>query len=309
VERREIEIFLVLADELHFGRAATRLHVSTPRISQTVKKLEQRFGAALFDRTSRRVALTPLGRDLRDDLAPALARIDAAVARATAAGREAAGVVRVGFFRAAAGRFLLEVGGRFEARYPGSDVVIRENQLSDGLGLLRAGDIDVLFLMLPFDEPDLVAGPVLVREQRMLAVSSRHPFARRESVTLNDLGRDKVLRLTSALPQYLQDAVVPPCTPDGQPIRHGPTFGTVQEMLSLVGAGKGMYPAPAHMVRYYARPDVVYLPIVDGPPFEWALTWRRNAVTERIRAFNQAALDLVGGTAASSTEELFGFPD
>jgi DNA-binding transcriptional LysR family regulator len=83
----------------------------------------------------------------------------------------------------------------------------------------------------------------------------------------------------------------------------------VQEMLSLVGAGKGMYPAPAHMVRYYARPDVVYLPIVDGPPFEWALTWRRNAVTERIRAFNQAALDLVGGTAASSTEELFGFPD
>jgi DNA-binding transcriptional LysR family regulator len=309
VERREIEIFLVLADELHFGRAATRLHVSTPRISQTVKKLEQRFGAALFDRTSRRVALTPLGRDLRDDLAPALARIDAAVARATAAGREATGVVRVGFFRAAAGRFLLEVGSRFEARYPGSDVVIRENQLSDGLGLLRAGDIDVLFLMLPFDEPDLVAGPVLVREQRMLAVSSRHPFARRESVTLNDLGRDKVLRLTSALPQYLQDAVVPPCTPDGRPIRHGPTFGTVQEMLSLVGAGKGMYPAPAHMVRYYARPDVVYLPIVDGPPFEWALTWRRNAVTERIRAFNQAALDLVGGTAASSTEELFGFPD
>jgi DNA-binding transcriptional LysR family regulator len=307
VERREIEIFLVLADELHFGRAAARLHVSTPRISQTIKKLEQRFGAALFDRTSRRVTLTPLGRELRDELAPALARIDAAVARATAAGRDAAGVLRVGFFRAAAARFLLEVGSRFEARYPGSEVRIRENQLSDGLGLLRAGEIDVLFLMLPFEEPDLVAGPVLVREPRMLAVSSRHPFARRESVTLDDLARDKVLRLTSALPQYLQDAVVPPCTPNGQPIRHGPTFATVQEMLSLVGAGRGMYPAPAHMVRYYARPDVVYLPIVDGPPFEWALTWRRNALTERIRAFNRSAADLVAG--ASSTEELFGFPD
>lgn len=305
MERREIEILLTLAEELHFGRAAARLHVSTPRVSQTIKQLERRFGAALFDRTSRRVALTPLGRELCAELRPAFEQIEAAVRRATAAGREVAGQLRVGFFRAAAARFVLEVAARFEARFPDCEVQIRENQLSDGLGLLRTGEIDVLLLMLPFDEPDLVAGPALVQEPRMLAVSSRHPFARRESVTLEDLARDKVLRLTDALPAYLHASQVPATTPGGQPIRRGPTFATIQEMLSLVGAGRGMYPAPAHMGRYYARPDVVYVPIADGPPFEWALTWRRAGATARIRAFNDAALDLVAAATPDALAEWF----
>lgn len=289
MERREIEIFLALADELHFGRAAARLHVSTPRVSQTIAALERRFGVTLFDRTSRRVALTPVGRELRDELAPALARIDAAVARATTAGRDVAGELRVGFFRAAAARFLLDVAQRFEHRHPGSTVHIRENQLRDGLSVLRRGEIDVLFLMLPMQEPDLVAGPVLVRERRMLAVAAGHPFARRETVPLEDLARDTVLRLTDALPRYLQEAVVPPTTPGGTEITFGPTFETVQEMLSLVGAGRGIYPVPEHMVRYYARPDVAYVPIAGGAPFEWALVWRRGGATQRVRAFAELA--------------------
>jgi DNA-binding transcriptional LysR family regulator len=254
VERREIDIFLTLADELHFGRTAERLHVSTARVSQTVKKLERRIGTRLFDRTSRQVALTPVGRRLRDDLQPAFEQIEAGVERAIAAGRDVRGVLRVGFFRAAAGRFVLEVANEFEARHPGCDVEIRENQLNEGLGLLRAHEIDILFLMLPVEEPDLVTGPVLVREPRMLAVSGRHPFARRESVSLDDLARDKVLAAPIILPEYLRVAFVPEKTPSGDPIKLGPTFSTIQEMLSLVGAGKGMYPVPAHMSTYYARP-------------------------------------------------------
>jgi DNA-binding transcriptional LysR family regulator len=292
VELREIEIFLTLADELHFGRTAQRLFVSTARVSQTIKKLERQVGALLFERTSRQVTLTPVGRRLRDDLEPAFQQIEAGVERAIAAGRNEEGVLRVGFFRAAAGRFVLEVADAFEARHPGCDVQIRENQLNDGLARLRDDQIDILFLMLPLEEPDLVTGPVIIREERMLAVSARHPFARRDAVSLDDLGRDKVLRGPSALPDYLHAAFVPERTPNGRLIERGPTFATIQEMLSLVGAGKGMYPAPAHMSHYYARSDVVYVPITDGAPFEWAFTWRRTAETQRIRAFNQAALDV-----------------
>ena len=294
MERREIEIFLTLADELHFGRTAERLVVSTARVSQTIKNLERRFGALLFERTSRRVKLTPVGRALRDDLKPAFEQIEAGIERAIAAGREVHGLLRVGFFRAAAGRFVLEVADAFGTLYPGCEVQIRENQLSDGLAVLRADQIDLLFLMLPVEEPDLVTGPVVIREPRMLAVSARHPFARRDSVSLNDLARDKVLRAPTALPEYVQTAWVPHQTPDGQPIKHGPSFATIQEMLSLVGAGKGMYPAPAHMGRYYARPDVTYIPIIDAPPVEWAFTWRTAAETQRIRAFDQTARDIAG---------------
>ena len=293
MERREIEIFLTLADELHFGRTAERLHVSTARVSQTIARLERRFGVRLFDRTSRQVALTPVGRRLRDDLRPAFEQIEAGVERATAAGRQVQGVLRVGFFRAAAGRFVLEVAEAFEHAYPGAEVQIRENQLNDGLRLLRDDEVDVLFLMLPVDEPDLVAGPVLVREARLLAVSARHPLARRDAVTIEDLARDPVLTAPSELPAYVRDSVVPARTPAGKPVRRGPAFETVQEMLSLVGAGKGIYPVPAHMRHYYARPDVAYLPIDGAPDLEWAFTWRRATDARRIRAFNRVAAELV----------------
>ena len=305
MERRDIEIFLTLATELHFGRTAERLHVTTARVSQTISKLEQRFGALLFERTSRRVMLTPVGRQLYDDLKPAFDQIERGIERAIEAGREIRGVLRVGFFRAAAGRFVLDVASLFEARHPECAVEIRENQLNDALGLVRRGDIDMLLLMLPLDEPDLVAGPVLIREKRMLAVSARHPFARRESVTLNDLARDKVLRSPDTLPEYLHTSHVPAQTPDGQTIERGPTFATIQEMLSLIGAGRGMYPQPAHMAHFYARPDVAYVPIRDGAPFEWAFTWRRSGETQRIRAFNQAGLDLAATTARQ--DPVFGF--
>jgi DNA-binding transcriptional LysR family regulator len=87
VEQRDIEIFLTLAEELHFGRTAERPHVSTARVSQTIKKLERRIGAALFERTSRHVALTPIGRRLDDDLRPAYEQIREGIGRAIASGR------------------------------------------------------------------------------------------------------------------------------------------------------------------------------------------------------------------------------
>ena len=293
MERREIEIFLTLADELHFGRTADRLAVSTARVSQTIARIERRFGVRLFDRTSRQVALTPVGRRLRDDLAPAFALVEAGIERAMAAGREVEGVLRVGFFRAAAARFVLEVAEAFQEAHPDCEVQIRENQLNDGLRLLRDDEVDVLFLMLPVEEPDLVAGPVLVREDRMLAVSARHPLVRKGAVTMDDLARDPVLTAPSELPAYVRDSVVPERTPSGAPIRRGPSFDTVGEMLSLVGAGKGIYPVPAHMQQYYARPDVAFLPIDGAPDLEWAFTWRRATEARRIRAFNRAAADLV----------------
>jgi len=78
MERRDAEIFLTLAEELHFGRTAERLFVSQARVSQSIKKLERRIGAPLFERTSRHVALTPIGRQLHRDIGPAYRRISGA---------------------------------------------------------------------------------------------------------------------------------------------------------------------------------------------------------------------------------------
>jgi DNA-binding transcriptional LysR family regulator len=188
---------------------------------------------------------------------------------------------------------VLDVAELFGDRHPGCEVEIRENQLNDGLTPLRAGDIDVLFLMLPVEEPDLVTGPVLVRERRLLAVSDRHPLVRRPTIGVEDLAADVVLTAPAELPEYVRRHVVPERTPGGAPVRPGPAFATVQEMLSLIGAGRGVYPVPAQTAVYYARPDVAYLPITDARPFEWALTWRRDTENRRVRAFATAAKDLV----------------
>ncbi|GAB2636332.1 LysR substrate-binding domain-containing protein [Prescottella soli] len=289
MERRDIEIFLTLAEELHFGRTAERLHVSTARVSQTVKALERRIGTALFERTSRRVVLTPIGRRLEEDLRPADQQIREGIARAIASGRGLDGVLRVGFVGTAIGQLVLDVANVFHARHPGCRVQIRESHYSDGVGLLVADEIDVLVAAADIaNVRDLDQSPVLLREPSVLAVSARDPLARRESVTLDDLARAKVLR-PRGFPDEVDEAAVPRTTPSGAVIERGPDFGTVQEMLALVGAGQGVFPVPTHAGRYDSRPDVVYVPIRDGLPFEWRLIWRTAGTTNRIRAFSEAA--------------------
>jgi DNA-binding transcriptional LysR family regulator len=292
VERRDIEIFLTLAEELHFGRTAERLHVSTARVSQTIRKLERRIGAALFERTSRRVALTPIGRRLEEDLRPAYQQILEGIYRAIAAGRGVDGELRVGFIGTAVGQFLHQVAAAFHGLHAACHVQVLGARYSDFLDLLRADEADLILVPVKVAEPDIAMSPVLFQEPTVIAVSARHPFARRESVSLEDLARDKVLRPRS-FPGYMDESLVPRQTPGGRPIERGPEFGTVQEMLSLIGAGQGIFPVPAHAARFDTRPDIAYIPIRDGLPRERRFIWRTTTETHRIRAFIQVARDVV----------------
>ena len=130
LERYEVETFLTLAEELHFGRTAERLRVTTGRVSHVVKKLERRIGAPLFARTSRVVRLTPIGRQLADDLAPLVAGMDEAVRRAVDAGRGVTGTLRVAFLGEWTAPVLLRAVALFSERHPDCEVEVHEAQLS-----------------------------------------------------------------------------------------------------------------------------------------------------------------------------------
>jgi DNA-binding transcriptional LysR family regulator len=292
VEQRDIEIFLTLAQELHFGRTAERLHVSTARVSQCIGKWERRIGLPLFERTSRRVLLTPVGRQLHEDIGPAYQLIQDGIQRAVNTGRETRGLLRVGFFSAVGGMFVVEATNLFHSRYPDCDVEIREIQFRDGIGqLLHSGQLDALLCVLPAAaDPGLTTSPVLFREACLLAVSARHRLARRPSVSLADA--DTVLLEDPHVPDYWAEVLAPHRPAGIPPVNRGPVFGTAQEMLALVGAAKGVFPVPAQAPRYYSRPDVVFVPVHDAPPFEWILTWPNTAHTARVQAFNRAAQDL-----------------
>lgn len=184
----QIEAFLILCDELHFGRTAQRLHVSQPRISRLVAALESTVGGALFDRTSRRVIPTPLGVRLRDELAPAYEQMATALAAARAAARSPAGLLRIGFAATTADPAVDQLVTAFERAQPDCVVSLHEVPLTDSYTPLRSGEIDVLVCWLVLDEPDLTRGPTIAEYPRVLAVAADHPLAHEQSVSVEVLG-------------------------------------------------------------------------------------------------------------------------
>ncbi|MFE0148659.1 LysR family transcriptional regulator [Nonomuraea sp. NPDC059007] len=293
VERYELEAFLTLAEELHFGRAAERLHVSTARVSQTIKKLERKVGVPLFDRSSRRVELSAVGRQLHEEIRPAWELIGAAVERAIETGKGITGTLTVAFVGPGGGQLVVGAAEEFRARQPGCAVDIREAQLGDVVPWLREGVADLALTGFPMDAAGVVAGPVLVREARMLAVPAGHPFARRRRVSVEDLARVPVLRLPESVPESHRADRTPRRTPAGRAIAPGPVAATLHEILTLVGAGRGVFPVGAQTRRYHPRPDVAYVPFGDAAPVEWGLMWRSGGGSARVLAFARAAGDLL----------------
>ncbi|MGC4787457.1 LysR family transcriptional regulator [Micromonospora sp. DT178] len=289
LERHELETFLTLAEELHFGRTAERLRVTTGRISQVVRKLERRVGAPLFARTSRVVQLTPIGRQLADDLAPLVAGIDDAVRRAVDAGRGVTGRLRVAFLGEWTAPTLLKAVALFSRRHPDCQVEVREVQLFNSRQSLLDGSVDVLMAAYPFD--GMACGPALLQERRLLAVTAGHPLTREESVSLETLGDHPVVQYPAVTSAEFKRDRTPERTPSGRPVPKGPAGNTFSEMLTLVAMGRGVLPVGEHTRRYYPRPDVAYVPIRDAPPIRRGLVWRESNGTARVHEFVRAATD------------------
>jgi DNA-binding transcriptional LysR family regulator len=293
VELRDIEIFLTLAEELHFGRTAERLHVTPARVSQAIRKQERTIGAELFERTSRVVRLTPVGEQLRSELDVGYRQIRQAIGGAATAARGITGTVRVGFSGPWCGDLIIKAAEVFRERYPSCQVESVERMLADRFGPLRTGEMDLQLTELPAMEPDIVNGPILFREPRALQVPLGHPLAGRTSVSLEDYGDCEVISIAN-VPDYFLDYHLPRRTPSGRPVRRGPTAISFQEVQSRIAAGKGVQPTSLRATVYHSRPDTVIVPFDDAPPVEYGLTWPVGGDTAKVTAFVRAILDAAG---------------
>ncbi|QES09589.1 LysR family transcriptional regulator [Streptomyces venezuelae] len=283
MELRDIEIFLVLAEELHFGRSAERLRVSQARVSQAIRKQERRIGAALFDRTSRTVRLTAVGRQLRDDLQPVYAGLHESLERARLAARGVTGRLRVGMmpFNVVDLHPYWRV---FRSRYPQWELEIRQLEFVDPFGRLRDDDVDVLVAWMPVEEPDLTVGPVLCTDPRVLAVSADHELAERSSVRL-EVFADFEHTMAPAFPDYWEDSYLPFQTSQGRPIERGRRSVTnAEELINRVGMGEVPHCFPRHVTRHWGMPNILWLPVTDLADLSFALVWRTEAENELIGA-------------------------
>jgi DNA-binding transcriptional LysR family regulator len=299
MERHEIEIFLTLAEELHFGRTAERTGVSQSRVSQTIAKLERRFGVRLFERTSRTVTITAVGKQLRDGIGPAYRRILDEADRAAAAGRGTSGLLRVGYSTAFTGHLLVRIADAFTEVCPNVQIEIQEVPFYAVFGPLRAGEVDLQITESPVEEEDLTVGPTLVSQPRSLLVSSAHPFASRESVSLEDLADAVLFAPVDRSPAYWVDYHYPHHTPSGRPIPCcGQVITTWEDALSLITANRGVSPVAAAGERYFSRSGLTFVPFSDAPPIEYLILWPTTRETELLRTFARSAkafVDARGG--------------
>ncbi|WP_157250908.1 LysR family transcriptional regulator [Nonomuraea typhae] len=289
MEFRELETFVVVSEELHFARAAERLFLSPGRVSQIVRSLEQSIGARLFDRTSRQVRLTPLGERFLTDLRPAYDGLNEAVGRARSAAKCVYGLLRVGFLGTPS-EVVTRTVAAFEKGYPECAVEMVEIPLSDPFTKVRAGLVDVAFTLLPVDEPDLQTGDPLNREGMKLALSPRHPLARRAAIEAEELAGIPLVGLEGPAPRRWKTLIAPEATPDGTPIPVGCRVATTQEGLTQVALSRGGMLFCTPTAAYHGRDDVVFVPVTGLPASELGLVWSRSGMTATVRAFNETAV-------------------
>jgi DNA-binding transcriptional LysR family regulator len=291
IELREIRVFLALADELHFGRAAERLGVTQSRVSQSLRSLEAKLGERLVHRTSRRVALTAAGERFLAGVAPAHERLVAVLQ-----GAIQAATLRIGVLASVtAGPRLLELIGAFEARHSGCGVEVKQLALSDRFEPLRRGEVDLMAGWLPRDEPDLVAGPTLAHEAWLLAVAADHPLGERAEVTTDDIADYEVSDVRGLVPAELLGVIVPERAASGRPMkRRRLKHHDWSELTTMIARGKLVHPVTASIAEQFPQPGIRCVPIADMPAWNSALAWRCNDRSPWVRAFARLAEEVLG---------------
>lgn len=197
VELRQLEAFVAVAAELHFGRAAERLHVGAPALSETIRHLERELGTPLFTRTTRRVALTSAGAELLARSKVILDDVAAAAAAVRRVGAGETGTVRLGITPPAATTLVPHLIDVFAASVPEVAVTVQRLWLASLTDALAAGDVDVVITCGLLPAPAGVATEVFCAEPLLVGVRPDHRLAARECIELRDLAGD-VLGITPA---------------------------------------------------------------------------------------------------------------
>ena len=307
VELRELRVFLTLCERLHFGKAAEELQISHSRVSQMLQELEAKLGVRLFDRSSRRVAPTPAGTRLREQLAEPYLELREVLSQTYAGGEQIVGDLRLGLlFPSSGGPQLAQIIQRFEQRHPGAKLTIRDLRFDDPLGPLRRGEIDIMACRLPIEQPDLTVGPTLASDERFLAVANDHPLAKRDSVSVEDLANCQAHDAGGRLPREYIDTLIPPRTPRGRQIaRRHIGFPSPSQLLAMVARGEIVHPTISSFPDHFRHPGVTFVPIYDLPPMKAGLVWRTAGETAAIRALDDAAVNVLShGAPATPTDSL-----
>ena len=307
MDLRQLRYFVTVAEELHFSRAAERLHLAQSALSAQIRRLEAEVGGPLLVRSTRRVSLTPAGEALLTDARGILATVDGAVSRARALARGEESTLVIGSQGPAPGALLSPLLARFGAQHPQVRVEIRAFDFNDTVNGIRHGRADLAFLYAPLREPDLEVVPLL-SEQRAVVVPAGHRLAGRAELTPDDLAGEMFITQPSAAPLQWRDfwLLVDEL---GQRPPLSPYIGeTLEEWLTLIGRGEGIDTCPAIIGRYYAWPEVRFIPLAQAAPSTLVLVHHREVRQPLVREFVALAVE-IAANAARNPDTAYALPD
>ncbi|MFF7589341.1 LysR family transcriptional regulator [Kitasatospora purpeofusca] len=274
----QLHAFTVLAEELHFGRAAARLGVAQPPLSQQIARLEAKVGHPLFVRGPGRVALSPAGRELLPSARRALAGLAEGLAAARAVGSGRAGRLRIGFSASLALTVLPGLLRTFRERFPAVELEIREMTTAPQLAALREDAVDIGLLREPpsAGEAGALGFRTVLTEPFVAVLPSDHPLAAQRVVEVGALVEEPFVLLPRAVGPGLYDRITEVCGSVGfapRVVQHAVEWQTV---CALVGAGLGVSLAPASIRRIRLR-GVAFRAVEPGTVrTRVAVAWRRD---------------------------------
>ena len=284
MDLRQISAFVAVAEELHFGRAADRLHMAQPPLSQLIRRLEKELNTPLFERTTRQVRLTPAGEAFLGPARRVLDAVDEAGQAARLAAGGEVGRVRIGFAGASSHETLPLLTEAVRKRYPDIELLM-EGQTYANVALARVADgsLDLGFVRLPANMAGVATRPIAA-ETLVCALPATHPLAQHERVDVRDLASEPFVTFPANAGSSLHDALIDACGRAGFFPRIEQMAPDTYTILALVAAGVGVT-LTLSSCQHVQQHGLVYRALAGDPVrLHQALAWREDNPSPALRS-------------------------
>jgi len=291
IELRHLRYFVAVSEELHFGRAAARLHMSQPPLSQQIRSLEAELGLSLFRRTNRRVELTKAGQAFLEGARRTLESANQTVREARSADDGETGELVLGFVDSSIYGYMPIVLRAFRKQHPSVRVVIRALTSAEQVEKLERGEIQ-LGILRPLRVSSRLVIEELGREQLVVALPKGHRLAAHKQIQIRDLRDEALVFFRRDFAPAVYDRIMGMFHREGQLPHIAQEAGEQHTIIGLVAAGLG-YSITAEGLMHWGTESVVYRPLAH--PNAWvpmAVAWRRADRSDPVRWFVETAREL-----------------
>lgn len=274
MELRHLHYFIAVAEELNFSRAAERLHMAQPPLSQQIRQLEEELGFAVFHRTKRHVQLTAAGQLFLTEVRQVLQSLDQAVQVGRQASRGEVGQLTVGFVSSSAYNVLPPILKTFRRHVPGVTLELQELTTREQLQALLEGKLDIGFARPPVEEPGLEVAAIF-QEPLIVALPESHPLQACDTIPVRSLSNEPFILFPRAVAPGLYDPIISLCLQAGFSPQVVQEAIQMQTIVSLVAAEMGVAIVPLSL-QNLQRQGVVYKPLKERTPMvEIVILWRQ----------------------------------